>query len=698
MSRSAIRLLTIVFLTTAFLLFLNGCGEITDELEDELRRETKRVIDELGDEAKEEIKKEIRDKLPSIQPVKPIAIEKPGTPILLSPAPDAKVDGSNFSIQWQKTSNATSYLLSVSRVIDNATIVVKEMVGTSFQMRLPNDGYTYRWRVTARGLGGWGPSSEWRYFQCGSTMKIPVPPTLISPADNSAVSGSSVVFQWTSVKDADSYYLYCQNANTGKVLINDKLGNVTSYTAQGFTNDGSTRYNWRVFAGNSLDWGKPSATWSFISGKSPDKAGKLSAPVLSVPAANANMPGDAISFEWGSTPSATGYGLTIQRLADHKVIVNIPVKGTTHRQGGFPNDGNQYRWRVAAYNQGDWGPASEWRIFTNGSVSPPPKPVLIAPKNNERVTDRTVTFSWQGSQQAKGYWLVVERVSDKEKIVNEEVKATSITKSGFPENGTQFRWQVFAHGSGGWSPASGWRTFTSGTASKPDSPQLKSPGNNATLGDGTIAFSWDEVSGASQYHLRIWNASTNATVIDEPVGKAINKSVSGIPLDGSKYNWQVFVWNSSGLGNSSKIWSFSTSAPSYEKIYDKAIKWAEGDPKRIPRDNPAYYRDCHRFVMDAYKNGGIDEKTLNKYQLDANKLYEKYKAKIEANKKRYKIPPKGSMVLYNLSQGPHTALSLGSGEIIHNNSDLSDQSSRVMVQKFNEKYLEKGYLGWLFPE
>jgi len=39
---------------------------------------------------------------------------------------------------------------------------------------------------------------------------------------------------------------------------------------------------------------------------------------------------------------------------------------TSKAVGGFPNNGTQYRWSVAAYNAAGWGSYATLRTFTNG--------------------------------------------------------------------------------------------------------------------------------------------------------------------------------------------------------------------------------------------------------------------------------------------------------------------------------------------
>ncbi len=116
-----------------------------------------------------------------------------------------------------------------------------------------------------------------------------------------------------------------------------------------------------------------------------------------------------------------------------------------------------------------------------------------------------------------------------------------------------------------------------------------------------------------------------------------------------------------------------------EERIEKAISWAEA---RLG-DKGIYFMDCHTFVLDALKYGGID---TTDYKGSALVVYNSY-----ANSVQKGIPPRGAIVLYDL---PHTALSLGGGKVINNNSDKSKGTSEVKEEPYDAKYFGN-YLGWL---
>lgn len=114
-----------------------------------------------------------------------------------------------------------------------------------------------------------------------------------------------------------------------------------------------------------------------------------------------------------------------------------------------------------------------------------------------------------------------------------------------------------------------------------------------------------------------------------------------------------------------------------------AIKWAENN---IGKKN-TYIGQCHLFVCHAYENAGIS--TAN-YKGSAISVYERHRSSVKGG-----TPPPGAMILYKIKSDPtvpHTALSVGGGMMIHNNT-TSKTTSIVEKVHYQQGYLT--YLGWV---
>jgi len=245
---------------------------------------------------------------------------------------------------------------------DNSVIVNKAVgnVTSDTETGFPNDGTAYRWVVAAGNSAGWSSASAARTFTNG-TVTIPSAPSLTSPADGATVSGTSVTFQWAASSGATNYWLAVVKASDNTVIVNKAVGNVTSDTEAGFLNNG-TLYRWVVAAGNNTGWGNASTVRTFINGTAVPPA-----PSLTSPGDGATVSGTSVTFQWAASSGATNYWLAVVKSSDNSVIVNKAVGNVTSDiEAGFPNNGTQYRWVVAAGNSAGWGSASATRTFTNG--------------------------------------------------------------------------------------------------------------------------------------------------------------------------------------------------------------------------------------------------------------------------------------------------------------------------------------------
>jgi alpha-tubulin suppressor-like RCC1 family protein len=386
----------------------------------------------------------------------------PAAPNLTSPADGATVSTTSVTFQWETSSGATNYWLAVTKASDNSIMVSKAVgnVTSDTESGFPNDGTTYKWVVAAGNSAGWSSASTMRTFTNGTAVIIPTSPILISPADGATVSGSSVTFQWADSNGATNYWLAVIKASDNTVIINKAIGNVTSDAEIGFPNDGMT-YKWVVAAGNSAGWSSASPIRTFTNGTAMTVP---PAPTLTSPVDGATVTGNSVTFQWSASTGATNYWLAVVKASDNSVIINKAVGNvTSDTEAGFPNNGTQYKWVVAAGNSAGWGSASTIRTFINGTISVPPAPTLTSPVDGAKVSSTSVTFQWAASSGATNYWLAVVKASDNSVIVNKAVgNVTSDTEAGFPNNGTQYKWVVAAGNSAGWGSASASRIFTNG--------------------------------------------------------------------------------------------------------------------------------------------------------------------------------------------------------------------------------------------
>jgi len=197
------------------------------------------------------------------------AAASPAPPILSSPAHNANVAGTSVSLSWSASSGATQYWLWARRTSDNV-VIFNQSVGnhTSYNLTgLSNNGGNYYWMIRAGNSSGW---SKWpvarRFFN--GTAAIPATPILNTPAHNANVAGTLVSLSWSASSGATQYWLWARRTSDNAVIINQNIGNKTSYNLTGLSNNGGNYY-WMIRAGNSSGWSGWAAVRRFFNGTAP---------------------------------------------------------------------------------------------------------------------------------------------------------------------------------------------------------------------------------------------------------------------------------------------------------------------------------------------------------------------------------------------------------------------------------------------
>lgn len=260
---------------------------------------------------------------------------------------------------------------------------------------------------TSSGSTSTGDTSTNSSSTSGSTTTIttkPAAPTLVSPARSATVSGSSVTFKWNASTGATKYFLIVSTSSSLSTTQSSSsvrkvwksLGNVTQYTATGFTGSARTYY-WWVWAGNSYGWcsqtqvvnnggwklvwsGTTSSSGSTVSTNSQDTTTTQTsittrpyAPKLASPANGANDSGTSVTFRWNASTGATKYFLivstspslsTTQSSSSVRKVWKSLGNVTEYTATGFADNGRTYYWWVFSGNSYGW--SSQPQVLNNG--------------------------------------------------------------------------------------------------------------------------------------------------------------------------------------------------------------------------------------------------------------------------------------------------------------------------------------------
>jgi hypothetical protein len=374
----------------------------------------------------------------------------PAVPTLASPNDGATGVSVTPTLSWNVSSGATSYTVQVSLAADfSSKIVDSTLAATSITLAGLANNTTYHWRVSAANISGSSAFSSSRSFT--TIIVVPAVPVLQSPADGATGISIVAALSWNASPSAASYTIQVStDSNYSSKIIDSTLG-VTNVSVSLTYN---TKYYWRVSAANAGGSSAFSASRSFRT-----IVAAPAVPVLFSPANSATGISISPALLWNASSGTASYNAQLSAASDFSTtILDSVLADTTVQISGLLHN-TQYFWRVRAANAGGTSAFSPVRTFTTIKAVPA-VPVLISPADSAMNVPLTVKLIWRVSSGAEQYTVQGSLSSNFTLIVADTVLAdTSVTVGPLLSN-TQYYWRVSASNSGGTSPFSPARMFT----------------------------------------------------------------------------------------------------------------------------------------------------------------------------------------------------------------------------------------------
>ncbi len=283
----------------------------------------------------------------------------PSVPTLSSPVNAASAQQVNVTLNWNQSSNATSYNLEVSTNAGFSTIAntLSNLTANTTSLTGLLSGTTYYWRVKANNADG---SSDWSASWSFTT--ILATPTLSLPANKATNSTLTPTISWAASSNAISYSVDVSRDSTFSTVVSAKaIVSTTSMSLSGLT--AGTKYFWRVQANSASTSSNWSSVWSFTT----TAAG---APTLALPGNNANGIALNPTYTW-TTSGAEMYDIDVATkssfIANSIVASKQAITGTSIALT-ILSPKTIYFWRVRSRAAN--GTVSAWttaRKFTTGS-------------------------------------------------------------------------------------------------------------------------------------------------------------------------------------------------------------------------------------------------------------------------------------------------------------------------------------------
>lgn len=249
------------------------------------------------------------------------------TPIYLDTTITATPGAGSVFLKWTVITGSTKY--RVQRYDGKVWKTVGTPSAANFTDKNLTVGKKYSYRIMAYMNGEWS---------CVSKTVSATPIAAIPTSVTATVSDGAVTLKWKSIPGVTRYRVQRKNGSTFTTI---GYTSACTYTNRGLRN--GTTYYYRVLACANGQWGKPSAV---VNAK----------PAVTTPAKITAVPsGNRITVSWTSVPNATRY--RIQYL-NGNTWSTVAYSTTTRYTTTFLQKGRTYSYRVLAYANGKWGPAS----------------------------------------------------------------------------------------------------------------------------------------------------------------------------------------------------------------------------------------------------------------------------------------------------------------------------------------------------
>jgi len=203
-----------------------------------------------------------------------------------------------------------------------------------------------------------------------------------------------------------------------------------------------------------------------------------------------------------------------------------------------------YQWRVKAINSATETPWAVRTLIIDSTLDLSTQTiVLTSPVQNDTSNILSKTFSWQSIYNAENYLFELWQPTTSGTLVSTQIVSTSTIQANLNDEGA-YSWRVKASnalGSTSFSTRNGFADTT-----RPQSPLLLNPSNNAILTNRYVTFDWvrPSQSGSSITDSLIIAIDTNFLQLYKTY--TIKSSTIGDSLISGAYFWQVYSRDKAG--------------------------------------------------------------------------------------------------------------------------------------------------------
>jgi uncharacterized membrane protein len=450
-----------------------------------------------------------------------------GTPFsqITSPTPGS-ILSTSATFNWTATAGATQYWLDVGNSVGRGDIFASASnLFSQTVNNLPCDGRTIYVQLYTQLNGVWLTPQRYTYTACSNGVAVA---QITSPLPSTTLPIASVTFTWTSVANADQYWLDVGNA-AGQGDISAGATTSTSRTVSGIPCDGRIIYV-QLWTHSNGAWLTPQR---YTYTASPNCGGATTAQITS-PVPGSVLAAGSVTFSWTAAAGADQYWLDVGNTVGQGDISAGATTATSKAIANLPCDGRTLYVQLWTHLNGAWL-TPQRSTFTAASCA---LAAIAAPAPNTALAAGNVNFTWSAASGADQYWLDVGGTIRQGDYFAGATSGTSMTATGMPCDGRAVYVQLFTHIQGAWqTPQRYTYTAASGCAA------LLAPAGS-TLAGTSVNFTWSPVAGADQYWLSV-GTGVGVGDIFAATTAGTSISVTNLPSDGRQVYVQLYTHNSS---------------------------------------------------------------------------------------------------------------------------------------------------------
>ncbi len=246
---------------------------------------------------------------------------------------------------------------------------------------------------------------NWQYSDSTYTAFSATAGVMQTPAPNSTLSGSSVIFTWSAGGGASNYWIDISAIAPGgnDVYSSGQLGNVLTKTVNGLPTNGNPLYV-TLYTLVGANWLSNQYTYTEFNASA-------ATGMMTTPIPGSTLPGSTVTFNWtAGSPGPYSYWLDVGNSPNGNNYYSSGNLGNvqTTTVTGLPEDGSEVF--VTLYTQigAQWyGNAYTYYAFNLAGAG---LAVMQTPTPNSTLSGNVVTFTWSAGSGPTAYWVDISNI------------------------------------------------------------------------------------------------------------------------------------------------------------------------------------------------------------------------------------------------------------------------------------------------